>query len=178
MTVATEQISDRPVRKSITVKASVEHAFRVFTAGFDTWWPRSHHIGKSPMTKAIIEGRAGGRCYGEQADGTECDWGRILVWEPPQRFVMAWQISPAWQYEPDIAKSSEVEVRFTAEPDGSTRIDLEHRSFERHGAGADDMRSAIDSPKGWSELLEVYRARAEQAGPRGRPQSAGPRGYP
>jgi hypothetical protein len=169
MTGAMEPTSVRPVRKSIAVKASVDHAFRVFTAGFDTWWPRSHHIGKSPMTKGIIEGRAGGRCYSEQADGTECDWGSILVWEPPQRFVMAWQISPAWQYEPDIAKSSEVEVRFTAEPDGSTRVDLEHRYFERHGAGADDMRSAIDSPKGWSGLLDLFLARAEQAGPRGRP---------
>ena len=103
-----------PVRKSITVNASVEHAFHVYTAGFDSWWPREHHIGKSPMKRAIIEGAAGGRCYSEQVDGTECDWGRILVWDPPHRFVMAWQISPSWQYEPDLAKASEVDVRFTA----------------------------------------------------------------
>jgi len=162
MTTATQPISDRPVRKSITVRASVDHAFRVFTEGIDGWWPRGHHIGKSPMTKAIIQGRAGGRCYSEQADGTECDWGSILVWEPPQRFVMAWQLSPAWQYEPDLAKSSEVEVRFTAEPDGSTRVDLEHRYFERHGVGSESMRAAIDSPNGWNGLLELFRARAEQ----------------
>ncbi len=162
MTPAMEPTSVRPVRKSITVKASVEHAFHVFTVGIDTWWPRGHHIGKSPMTKAIIERRAGGRCYSEQADGTECDWGNIVVWEPPQRFVMAWQVSPAWQYEPELAKSSEVEVRFTAEADGSTRVDLEHRYFERHGAGADDMRSAIDSPKGWNGLLQLFQTRAEQ----------------
>ena len=116
------------------------------------------------MTKGIIEGRPGGRCYSEQADGTECDWGRILVWDPPQRFVMAWQVSPAWQYEPDLARSSEVEVRFTAEPDGSTRVDLEHRYFERHGAGAEAMRAATDSPNGWNGLLELFRARAEQTG--------------
>jgi len=157
-----EQISSQPVQKSITVKAGAERAFRVFTEGVDAWWPRGHHIGKSPMTKAVIEGRAGGRCYSEQADGTECDWGRILVWEPSQRFVMAWQVSPAWQYEPDVAKSSEVEVRFTAEPDGSTRVDLEHRYFERHGAGADAMRAAIDSPNGWNGLLDLFRTQAER----------------
>jgi len=162
MTTATEPISGRPVRKSIIVRASVERAFRVFTEGIDSWWPRGHHIGKSPMTKAILEGRPGGRCYSEQADGTECDWGTILVWEPPLRFVMAWQVSPAWTYEPDLAKSSEVEVRFTAEPDGATRVDLEHRYFERHGAGVEAMRAAIDSPNGWTGLLDLFRGRAEQ----------------
>src|SRR5258708_7787311 len=127
--------ADVPVRKSITVKASAEHAFQVFTEGYDTWWPRSHHIGKAPMKKAIIEGRAGGRCYSEQTDGTECDWGRILVWEPPRRFVMAWQITHTWGYEPDLAKSSEVEIRFTLEPGGRTRGDLQPRQFRRNVAG-------------------------------------------
>lgn len=163
MTTPMEQISNQSVRKSITVRASLDRAFRVFTEGVDSWWPRGHHIGKSPMTKTVIEGRAGGRCYSEQADGTECDWGSILVWEPPHRFVMAWQVSPTWQYEPDLAKSSEVEVRFTALADGSTRVDLEHRNFERHGAGFETMRNATDSPQGWNGLLELFRAQAERA---------------
>jgi uncharacterized protein YndB with AHSA1/START domain len=150
------------VRKSITVKASADHAFQVFAEGFDTWWPRSHHIGKSPMKKAIIEGKVGGRCYSEQVDGTDCDWGEILVWEPPQRFVIAWQITPAWGYEPDLAKSSEVEVRFTPEPDGSTRVDLEHRYFHRHGEGGEAMRTAVDSTGGWGGLLELFAAKAAE----------------
>jgi hypothetical protein len=162
MTTAIEPMAGEPVRKSITVRANADHAFRVFTEGFDSWWPRGHHIGKSPLKKAIIEGKAGGRCYSEQMDGTECDWGRILVWDPPRRFVMAWQITLAWQYEPDLAKSSEVEVRFTAEPDGSTRVDLEHRYFERHGAGFETMRTSVDSPNGWNGLLNLFRERAEQ----------------
>ena len=149
------------VRKSVTVKASPEHAFQVFTEGFDTWWPRGHHIGKSPLKKAIIEGWVGGRCYSEQMDGTDCPWGSILVWEPPQRFVFAWQIDGTWQYVADLAQSSEVEVRFTAEPDGTTRVDLEHRHFERHGAGADAMRTSVGSPSGWGGLLELYRERVE-----------------
>ena len=131
----TEETAIRPVHKSVTVKASAERAFRIFTEGVDTWWPRAHHIGKSPMKKAVIEGRAGGRCFTEQIDGTDCDWGQVLVWEPPHRLVMAWQVTPAWDYEPDVAKSSEVVVRFTPELDGSTRVDLEHRHLERHGAG-------------------------------------------
>ncbi len=159
MTTTVDHTSVAPVRKSVTVKASAERAFRVFTEGLDTWWPRSHHIGKSPMKKAIIEGQAGGRCYTEQVDGTECDWGKVLVWEPPRRFVMAWQITHEWGYEPDLAKSSEVEVRFRPESDGSTRVDLEHRHFERHGAGGVAMRNAVDAPNGWSGLLELFTAR-------------------
>lgn len=114
------------------------------------------------MKRNIIEGRVGGRCYSEQLDNTECDWGSILVWDPPRRFVIAWQVTPDWNYEPDLAKSSEVEVRFTPEPEGFTRVDLEHRYFERHGVGADIMRTAIDHPGGWNGMLQLFRAEAER----------------
>ncbi|MDP9119895.1 MAG: SRPBCC family protein [Acidobacteriota bacterium] len=150
-----------PVRKSVTVKAGPERAFQVFTEGIDTWWPRAHHIGKAPMKKVLLEGRAGGRCYTEQTDDTESDWGQVLVWEPPRRVVIAWQIGSQWQYEPDVAKSSEVEVRFTPEPGGGTRVDLEHRHFERLGGGGDGMRTAVDSPDGWSVSLQAFAARVE-----------------
>jgi hypothetical protein len=116
------------------------------------------------MTKAVLEGKMGGRCYSEQEDGTECDWGSILVWDPPRQFVMAWQINTSWQFEPDLAKSSEVYVRFTPEADGFTRVDLEHRHLERIGENIGAFRSALDSPGGWSGLLALFGARAEQAG--------------
>jgi uncharacterized protein YndB with AHSA1/START domain/uncharacterized damage-inducible protein DinB len=140
----------------VTVKASAERAFAVFTEGFDTWWPRAHHIGKQPLVKAVIEPRVGGRCFGREADGTECDWGRVLAWEPPHRFVLAWQIDPTWQYEPDLTKASEVEIRFTPEAGGMTRVDLEHRNFERHGEGAGLIRTGVDGPNGWGDLLQLY----------------------
>ena len=162
MTSTVQQQTDIPVRKSITVKASQERAFEVFTAGFDTWWPREHHIGKSPMKRAFVEGRVGGRCYSEQIDGTECNWGTVLAWDPPRRFVFAWQITTKWEFEPDVAKSSEVEVRFTPLGDGSTRVDLEHRHLARHGADFAGMRSAVDSPKGWGGTLELFRAAVER----------------
>ncbi len=158
-----EQQPDTPVRKSVTVRAGAERAFRVFTDGVDTWWPRGHHIGSAPAKKFIIEGRADGRCYTEQTDGAECDWGRVLVWEPPRRFVMAWQITPAWQYEPDLAKSSEVEVSFTPQRDGTTRVDIEHRNFERHGEGAAMMRTLMDAPNAWSGLLSIFQTTVEAA---------------
>ena len=97
------EMPDAPVKKTIVVKTNVERAFRVFTAGIDTWWPRDHHIGKSPMKKIVVENFQGGRCYSEQVDGTDCDWGKVLVWEPPRRLVLAWQINVDWKYEPDLA---------------------------------------------------------------------------
>jgi uncharacterized protein YndB with AHSA1/START domain len=151
-----EQTTIAPVRRSVTVNASPERAFRVFTQGIDTWWPRTHHIGKSPMRRVIVEGRVGGRCYSEQVDNTECDWGSVLVWDPPRRFVMAWQITQTWQYQPDVNKSSEVEVTFTPEADGSTRVDLEHRGFERMGPGGNVMRTNVNEAGGWSLILQLF----------------------
>jgi uncharacterized protein YndB with AHSA1/START domain len=163
MTSSTDPSVAAPVRKSVTVKAGADRAFRVFTQDFDSWWPRTHHIGASPMKKAIIEGKAGGRCYTQQEDGTDCDWGQVLVWEPPRRFVLAWQITHEWGYQPDLAQSSEVELRFTPTADGGTRVDLEHRHFERHGAGAAAMRGGVDSPDGWGGLLGLFAARVAEA---------------
>ena len=161
MTVTDTDRTVDTVRKTITVQTSPERAFHVFTAEYDSWWPRSHHIGKSPMKRAIIEARAGGRCYTEQEDGTDCDWGSVLVWDPPHRLVIAWQIDGKWQFEPDLAKSSEVEVRFTAEPGGRTRVDLEHRHLDRHGVDAAAIRTSIDSPNGWGGLLQMFVDRVE-----------------
>ena len=160
--VAKSQAIDNAVRKSIVVKAGAERAFRVFTEGMDTWWPKAHHIGASPMKKSVLECRPGGRCYSEHEDGTESDWGQVLEWEPPRRFVMAWKVSPEWKYEPDLSRSSEVEVRFTPERDGSTRVDLEHRYFERHGAGWEQMRSQVDAQGGWGGLLQLFAEKAAE----------------
>ena len=115
------------------------------------------------MEKALIETFVGGRCYQRSIDGSECDWGRVIVWEPPHRFVLAWQLNADWQYDPDLARTSEVEVRFTPEPGGGTRVDLEHRHFERHGARGIDIRTGVDSPDGWGSLLEMFRDVADKS---------------
>jgi uncharacterized protein YndB with AHSA1/START domain len=159
---STMSSTSTPVRKSVTVKATAERAFRVFTAEFDSWWPREHHVGQSPLERAVIETHAGGRCYGRSVDGSEADWGKILVWEPPQRFVIAWQLGGEWKYDPDLAKASEVEVMFTPQPGGVTRVDLEHRYFERHGAGAEAVRTGVGGDGGWGSLLQLFAAQVER----------------
>jgi uncharacterized protein YndB with AHSA1/START domain len=152
-----------PVRKSIRVRATAERAFHVFTTEMDSWWPRTHHIGSSPMKRVVIEARPGGSIYTEQEDGTSCHWGSVLRWEPPHRFVMAWQINPDWHYEPDLAKCSEVEVRFTPADDGTTLVELEHRNLQRHGGACATMRGQVDSEGGWGSLLTLFGARADAA---------------
>jgi uncharacterized protein YndB with AHSA1/START domain len=154
MTMSTT--SDTTVRKTVSVRAGIEHAFDVFTAGFDTWWPRGHHIGKKPLQKAVIEPRVGGRCYGREADGTECQWGTVTAWEPPRRLVFAWQIDPTWQFDPDLTHASEVEVKFTSEANGMTRVDLEHRYFERHGNAFEQIRTGVAGPGGWGGLMQIF----------------------
>jgi uncharacterized protein YndB with AHSA1/START domain len=154
MTVS--EAADVPVRRTVTVRASVDRAFSVFTDGFDTWWPKSHNIGPAPLERSVIESHVGGRCYSHCTDGADYPWATVLVWEPPHRFVVAWQISPEWKYEPDLAKSSEVEVTFTAEAAGTTRVDLEHRRFDRYADGGVAMRKGVEGPQGWSDLLRIF----------------------
>ena len=143
------------VNKSVTVKAGLEHAFKVFTEGFDTWWPRGHHIGKKPLQKAVIEPRAGGRCYDRGTDGSECDWGRVLAWEPPHRLVVTWQINGEWQYDPDPQHASEIEVRFTSEGLEQTRVELEHRLLDRL-VGGQAIYDGIGQGGGWSSNLQRF----------------------
>jgi uncharacterized protein YndB with AHSA1/START domain len=150
-----------PVLKSIRVKANVEKAFQVFTQNMDSWWPRTHHIGSSPMKRVVVEGRSGGGIYTEQEDGTNCPWGSVRTWEPPHLFVMYWRVSSAWQYEPDIEKCSEVEVRFTPADDGTTLVELEHRGLNKHGGACVKMREQVNSEGGWGALLGMF---AEKAG--------------
>ena len=142
-----------PVRKSVHVKAPPARAFDVFTNGMGRWWPRSHHIGQAEMRDAIMEPRAGGRWYERGEDGRECEWGRVIAYEPPLRVVLAWQVSADWQYDPDLV--TEVEVRFTPDGEG-TRVDLEHRNLERFGDKAETMRSQIDAEGGWGLILQRF----------------------
>ncbi|MGH3341423.1 MAG: SRPBCC domain-containing protein [Carbonactinosporaceae bacterium] len=110
------------------------------------------------MADFIMEPRAGGRWYEVGVDGTECDTGRVTAYEPPDRFTLAWHLDGTWQYDPDPAHASEVEVRFIADGDDRTRVELEHRHFERHGDGAAAVRGGVDSPNGWGFCLAAYTA--------------------
>jgi len=154
-----QTITPAAVRKTLVVQASPETAFKVFTDGFDRWWPRSHHIGKAELAKAIMEPRAGGRWYEVCVDGSECEWGDVLTWDPPRRLVLAWRLNAQWAYDPDLL--TEVEVQFVPVADGQTRIDFEHRGFERMGAGGEAARAGVDGPEGWGAILAEFKAAAE-----------------
>lgn len=147
------QIHPAPVRKSIFVSSPPERAFDVFANGIGRWWPKSKKISSSELDRPIIEPRAGGRWYELGTDGSECDVGKVAVWDPPSRLVLIWQLNAEWKFERDL--ETEVEILFTAEGSG-TRVDLEHRNLERLGETADTVRQAIDSPGGWGGLLALF----------------------
>ena len=149
------QATVEAVTREITVPAPPERAFAVFTERFDTWWPRGHHIGEADMQEAVIEPRTGGRWYERGVDGSECDWGEVLAYDPPHRLMLSWHLNGEWAYDPDPAHASEIEVTFTPEGDG-TRVQLEHRGFERHGATAAALREGVSGDGGWNGLLKLY----------------------
>ena len=147
-------INPAPVRADIRVAARPEHAFKVFTTATARWWNPHHSIGTSPIKDVVIEPRVGGRFFERGTDNSECDWGKVLVWEPPARLVLAWQLNGDWKYDPAVI--TEVEVRFAPDGDGFTRVSLEHRKLEALGEKAEAVRAAVDSPEGWRGDLARY----------------------
>jgi len=144
-----------PVRKSVVVDASPSQAFAVFTAGIDRWWPKSHGIGATPIRESVIEPFVGGRWYTRHEDGSDIVIGHVRVWQPAERLVVSWEVSADWKPDPRPAFTSEVEVRFAADAGGGTRVELEHRNFERLGAASGEkMRKGVDG--GWPHLLNLY----------------------
>jgi uncharacterized protein YndB with AHSA1/START domain len=161
MNKITSGIVPAPVRKSVRVGAPPERAFAIFTEGMGRWWPKSHHIGAADLDALVIEPKAGGRWYERGVDGSECEVGKVLIFEPPTRLVLAWQLTADWKFDPGLI--TEVEVRFLAEGAHATRVELEHRHLERYGERADAFRQIIDSPEGWGGLLQLFKQTAEQA---------------
>jgi Activator of Hsp90 ATPase homolog 1-like protein len=152
-----QQTEEHPVvRKTIVVNADIRHAFEVFTQNMGQWWPKEHHIGGSPMVAVVVEPRSGGRWYEKDEDGSECDWGTVLRWDPPNGLILSWHLNGDFEFVADISRASEVEVRFTTEAEGRTRVELEHRYFERHGESGDRLRTEVDKPGGWTYVLEGY----------------------
>ena len=149
------QISE-VVRKTVLVAASQERAFEVFTRRFGDFKPREHNLMSSPITETVFEPMVGGHIVDRAEDGSECRWARILAFDPPQRVVFSWDISPRWELEDDPANSSEVEVRFVPEGDSQTRVELEHRHLDRHGTGWESVRDGIEGDAGWPLYLARY----------------------
>ncbi len=154
------QTSQTSVRHSIVVDAPPERAFSVFTDDFGSFKPREHNLLPVDIAENVFEPRVGGNIYDRGVDGSECRWARVLAYEPPERVVFSWDISPHWQIESDPDRTSEVEVRFTEESPGRTRVELEHRNIDRHGDGWEGVREGVGGSQGWPLYLERF---AEQA---------------
>jgi uncharacterized protein YndB with AHSA1/START domain len=147
---------DTSVRAAIVVEAPLERAFAVFTEDFGSFKPPEHNMLEVEIAETVFEPREGGHLYDRGVDGSECRWARVLAYEPPNRVVISWDISPRWQLETDLEKSSEVEVRFVAEAPERTRVELEHRNLERHGEGWEGLRDGVDSDDGWPLYLQRF----------------------
>lgn len=160
-----EQSADpSSVRKTISVAAPQDLAWRVFTEQIGTWWPLARFkIGKVNAVDAVIEPRVGGRWYECGEDGSTCDWGSVLAWEPTSRLLLSWDITADWQYDP--ALKTELEIRFIAEGTRATRVELEHRKLDRYGARRDQMREIFDKTGDWGQLLALFARRTEGVEP-------------
>lgn len=150
------QVADTIVRHSIVVDAPVERAFEVFTGDFGKFKPREHNLLAVPIAETVFEPRVGGHIYDRGADGSECRWANVLAYEPPHRLLLSWNITPQWRLETDPNKTSEWEVRFIAETANRTRVEIEHRKLERHGAGWESVRDGVDADQGWPLYLQRY----------------------
>lgn len=140
-----------PIRKEIMVEASQEVAFKVFTEKMDTWWPRTHHIGKAPMTEQILEAKPNGRWYATHEDGSESTVGHVITWDPVSRVVLNWKINGNFKYDPNL--TTEVDVQFIPEGPKRTRVKFEHRNLDRLGDG-----KVVESMnEGWGMILDLYR---------------------
>jgi Activator of Hsp90 ATPase homolog 1-like protein len=148
---------EEPIRQAVTVPVPVGRAFATFTE-LARWWPPEYSWAADTLQDIGIEPREGGFCFERGPYGFTCHWGRVLVWDPPARFLFAWQIAPDRVPEPNPAKASEVEVRFLPADPTATRVEVEHRGFASHGDGGDAYRQALASPDGWPMLLDRFTA--------------------
>jgi uncharacterized protein YndB with AHSA1/START domain len=148
--------TDTSVTASIVVEAPIERAFKVFTEDFGTFKPPEHNMLGVEIAETVFEPRVGGYLYDRGVDGSECRWARILDYQPPDRVLLSWDISPQWQLEADPEKTSEWEVRFVAETPERTRVEIEHRKLERHGEGWQGVRDGVGGGDGWPLYLRRY----------------------
>jgi uncharacterized protein YndB with AHSA1/START domain len=141
------------IRKQIVVAAPIERPFTVFTGRFGDFKPPEHNMLGAPIAETVFEPRVGGGIVDRASDGSECRWARILAFEPPDRVVFSWDISPQWTIQTDPAQASEVEVRFCAESPARTRVELEHRHLDRYGPESEAVFDGVNGPEGWPLYL-------------------------
>jgi uncharacterized protein YndB with AHSA1/START domain len=136
------------IKKELLVEASQETCFEVFSRKMDLWWPRSHHVGKSPMVRMVLEPKAGGRWYSTHQDGEECGIGYVQDFEPHSRLVLVWQLNGEFKLDPQL--HTEVEVQFIVQVPHRTLVKFEHRGVAQLGKAVEGM------DRGWGMIMELY----------------------
>ena len=159
----TTQTGQTSIRSEVIVEAPQDRAFRVFAEQFDRIKPREHNLLSVDIAESVFEPRAGGRVYDRGVDGSECQWARVIAYDPPERIVFTWDISPRWQIETDLDRASQVEVRFIAETTERTRVELEHRHLDRHGEGWEGLREGVGGDQGWPLYLRRFADQVAEA---------------
>ena len=149
-------LADDAVRHQVVVDTSIDRAFAAFVERFGEFKPPEHNLLGAEIIETQFEPKVGGSIYDRAADGSECRWARVLVYEPPDRVVFSWDISPQWRLETDESNASEVEVRFVWEAPDRTRVELEHRKIDRHGPDWQSLRDGVDGDAGWPLYLARY----------------------
>ena len=152
----------RSSARQIVVDAPIERAFTVFTDRFGDFKPPEHNLLGAPIAETVFEPHVGGHIYDRGERRQRCRWARVLAYEPPDRVVFSWDISPPWQLETEPENTSEVEVRFVAETPQRTRVELEHRNIDRHGPGWEAVSDGVDGDEGWPLYLTRYAASADR----------------
>ena len=150
----TESDSTVEVSRSVSVPLPQAQAFELFTTQMTEFWPKEHSISEAELAEVVVEPHNGGRWFERGADGSECQWGRVAVWEPPRKVVLLWQIGADWQFDPDF--ETEVEVTFSEDGADRCRLDLRHGNLQRYGAATEQMRAIFDDPAGWTGTLAAF----------------------
>lgn len=149
-------MTTEPVHKHVVVSAATADAFRVFTDGMDGWWSREHHWGASPLKRQLLEAWIGGRWYSISEDGTEREFGHVIICEPPKRLVITcFQLTPHGGRKPDPSLETEIEITFANEG-GGNMVRLEHRHLERYGEHTWEVRRHLDAVIGWRATLDDF----------------------
>ena len=105
------------------------------------WWPRDMTWSGEALEHLFLEGRKGGMLWERGPDGLRLDCARVMRWLPPEKFMLRWHIGPGRVPQPDIARTSEVEIQFGAEDEGHTRVVVDHhRGFARNHPAQAAMR--------------------------------------
>ena len=142
-----------PLRIEFEIECPPDHAFDVWTRRISQWWPADHTTTGETGLTIVLEPRVGGRIFERTQGVREHDWGEVTVWEPPRHLVYLWHL----RREP--ADATEVDIRFVDAGARRTRVEIEHRGWERI---PDGQRWRDANMGGWSTLLPHFVAAAAE----------------